>query len=235
MKVLLVDDHMLFLRALRTLLTACGFEVIDLASNGREALDKVRALKPDVVLMDVHMPQCGGIAGVRLIKAEFPDVKVVMLTMSEDDNDLFDAIKSGASGYILKSVDSDDFLDLLSGVVRGEAAISREMAARIMQEFTRNNRPGALANEVNPAVGESGGGEKGLTLRQLDILRRIAHGETYKEIADTLHISTRTVNYHMTEILDKLQLQNRAQVIAYASRMGLLDDAVNSGPRSWEG
>jgi DNA-binding NarL/FixJ family response regulator len=229
MKVLLVDDHALFLGALRTLLTASGFEVVGDACDGLDALEKARVLKPDVILMDVRMPRCSGIAGVRLIKAEQPDARIVMLTMSEDDNDLFEAVKSGASGYILKTVDPGQFIELLSGVVRGEAAITRDMAARIMQEFTRHNSK-VEAIPVRPAIVNAEQGDKGLTPRQLDILRRVTRGETYKEIADILHISIRTVNYHMTEILDKLQLQNRAQVIAYAMRMGLLDEARATGP-----
>jgi DNA-binding NarL/FixJ family response regulator len=228
MKVLLVDDHALFLGALRTLLAASGIEVIGVASDGIEALDKVRQLKPDVILMDVRMPH-GGIATTRQIKAEFLDIKIIMLTMSEDDNDLFEAIKSGASGYILKSVEPGEFLELLSGVVRGEAAITREIATRIMQEFTRNNRLDETDRAgANAASNERG--EKVLTLRQIDILRRITRGQTYREISDALGISVRTVNYHMAEILEKLQLQNRAQVIAYGMRIGLLDASDTPNP-----
>jgi DNA-binding NarL/FixJ family response regulator len=224
MKVLLVDDHDLFLGALRALLSASGVEVVGEANDGMEALAQTRSLRPDVVLMDICMPRCSGIEGVRLIKAEFPEVKVVMLTMSVDDGDLFEALKCGASGYILKNTKPREFLELLSGVVAGEAAISREIATRIMQEFAHPSRPSAKDATETAANGERS--LRNLSERQLDVLRRIAHGETYKEISDALHISIRTVNYHMTEILDKLQLQNRTQVIAYAMRMGLIDDSV---------
>jgi DNA-binding NarL/FixJ family response regulator len=229
MKILLVDDHDLFLGALRALLTASGIEVVGEANDGSEALVKTRLLRPDVVLMDICMPRCSGIEGVRLIKAEFPDIKVVMLTMSVDDSDLFEALKCGASGYILKNTKPREFLELLSGVVAGEAAISREIATRIMQEFTRPVRPSAKDGTESTASGDRA--LRSLSERQLDVLKRVTRGETYKEISDALHISIRTVNYHMTEILDKLQLQNRVQVIAYAMRMGLLDDSALSNAR----
>jgi DNA-binding NarL/FixJ family response regulator len=218
MKVLLVDDHVLFVEALRGLLTANGFAVVGAAGDGKEALEQVRVLQPDIVLMDIHMPRCSGLDGTRLIKAEFPQVKVVILTMSANDDDLFDAIKSGASGYIVKDIKPREFIDLLTGVTRGEAAITREMATRIMGEMMRVDRKDTHAPEPSAQPSRD---EDELTERQTDILRLVSHGHTYKEIAAMLSISERTVNYHMGEILDKLRLQNRAQVIAYAARIGL--------------
>ncbi len=220
MRVLLVDDHALFVEALKNMLITSNIEVVGTASDGFEALTQVRTHKPDVVLMDIRMPGCSGLEGTRLIKAQFPDVKVVMLTMSADDNDLFEAVKSGASGYILKSVRPEELLDLLAGLNRGEAAISRGLANRIMAEFARSSgRDDARATDSTAAA--QARNDDNLTPRQLDVLGRVAQGCTYKEIAEELKISERTVEYHMAEILNKLHLRNRAQVIAYAERKGL--------------
>ncbi len=231
MKILLVDDHALFVEGLKYLLESQHYEVLGTARDGFEALEQVRALNPEVVLMDVNMPNCTGIEGTRLIKAEFPQVKVVMLTVSSDDKDLFEAIKAGASGYIVKDVKPALFLELLSGVTRGEAAITREMATRIMGEFMRteggrsggeSQGQGQGADAQAPRKARRADEIGGLTARQTEILRCVAEGYRYKEIATRLSISERTVYYHMVEILNKLQLQNRAQVIAYATRHGLV-------------
>lgn len=214
MKVLLVDDHPLFLEGLQNLLTARGIEVVGTAGDGLEALEKVRALRPDVILMDVQMPRCDGLAATRLIKAEFPEVKVVMLTVSEEDEDLFEAIKSGASGYLLKSLDAREFFELLSGLERGEAPLSPGLAGKILEEFARSAAGAGPASEAGK-VAE-------LTPRQMEILTLVAQGLTYKEVGEALCLSERTVKYHMGEILNRLHLENRAQVIAYAARMGLV-------------
>jgi len=215
MKVLLVDDHPLFLEGLQNLLTARGIEVVGTAGDGLEALAKARALRPDVILMDIQMPRCNGLAATRLIKAELPNVKIVMLTVSEEDEDLFEAIKSGASGYLLKSLDAREFFGLLSGLDRGEAPLSPGLAARILEEFARQaDRAGATIQ-----VEEE---EKRLTPRQIEVLTLVAQGLTYKEVGTALCLSERAVKYHMGEILNQLHLENRAQVIAYAARMGLV-------------
>lgn len=214
MKVLLVDDHPLFLEGLQNLLTARGIEVVGTAGDGLEALEKARVLRPDVILMDVQMPRCDGLAATRLIKAEFPEVKVVMLTVSEEDEDLFEAIKSGASGYLLKSLDAREFFELLSGLERGEAPLSPGLAGKILEEFARSAAGAGPASEAGK-VAE-------LTPRQMEILTLVAQGLTYKEVGEALCLSERTVKYHMGEILNRLHLENRAQVIAYAARMGLV-------------
>lgn len=217
MKVLLVDDHPLFLEGLRNLLTARGIEVIGTASDGLEALDQTRTLRPDVVLMDIEMPRCNGLKATRLIKTEMPDIKIVMLTVSADDEHLFEAIKSGAAGYLLKNLAADRFFDLLSGVARGEAAISRDLAARVLAEF-------AHQGERSRAVAAAKEDTDALTLRQTEVLQLAVQGLTNKEIADSLFVTERTVKYHMSEILQKLHLRNRAEVIAYAMRTGLVSD-----------
>jgi two-component system NarL family response regulator len=213
-KVLLVDDHPLFLEGLQNLLAARGIEVVGTASDGLEALEKVRALRPDVILMDVQMPRCDGLVATRLIKAEMPTVKIVMLTVSEEDEDLFEAIKSGASGYLLKSLDADKFFKLLSGLEQGEAPLSPGLAGKVLEEFARS---AALAGPAAEA-----GKVAELTPGQMEVLTLVAQGMTYKDVGETLCLSERTVKYHMGEILERLHLENRAQVIAYAARMGLV-------------
>jgi DNA-binding NarL/FixJ family response regulator len=137
MRVLLADDHPLFLDGLEDLLASNGFEVTDTARDGLEAIEKARASRPDTIVMDIRMPRLDGLAAVRAIKAELPEVKIVMLTISEADDDLFEAIKSGASGYLLKSQSAEELLALMRGMERGEAALSPGLAARILQEFGR--------------------------------------------------------------------------------------------------
>ncbi|MCH7706228.1 MAG: response regulator transcription factor, partial [Chloroflexi bacterium] len=136
-RVVVVDDHSLFRDGIASLLQARGYEVVGEASDGLEALERVRELKPDLVLMDIRMPKMGGLEATRLIKAEMPAVKVVILTVSDDEEDLFEAIKSGAQGYLLKKLKADAFFDMISGVHRGEAPISPQMAVMMLNEFSR--------------------------------------------------------------------------------------------------
>jgi two-component system NarL family response regulator len=218
MRVLLVDDHPLFLEGLHNLLAARGVEVVGTASDGLEALAKARTLHPDTILMDVKMPRCDGVAATRLIKAEFPDIKIVILTVFEEDSILFEAIKSGASGYLHKSLDAKEFMELLSGLERGEAPLSPGLSTRILEEFAQQaNRAGSSAL----AEADSPGWQPSLTSRQVEILTLVAQGLTYKQIGITLCLSERTVKYHMGEVLTRLHLKSRAEAIAYAARMGL--------------
>jgi DNA-binding NarL/FixJ family response regulator/signal transduction histidine kinase len=203
LRLLLVDDHPLFLEGLRNLLTARGFTVVGVAHDGNEAVQQAQVLQPDVIVMDVQMPDCDGLEATRAIKAENPEVKIVMLTVADDDAHLLEAIKSGASGYLLKSLDANEFCALLTGVLRGEAALAPGIAARIMAEFSR---PGD--HEGRPYIAE-------LTPRQKEVLGLVAQGLIYKEVAQRLHLSEKTIKYHMGRILEKLHVENRAQAIAY--------------------
>ena len=216
MRVLLVDDHPLFLEGLRNMLAARGVQVVGTASDGLEALDKARALRPDVILMDVQMPRCNGLEATRLIKAELPEVKIVMLTVSEEDEHLFEAVKSGASGYLLKSLDAKAFFEFLSGLQRGQVPFPPGLAARILEEFSRQDERGAAVPAVETQA------VPGLTPRQIKVLTLVAQGLTYKEVGVALSLSEHTVKYHMGQISERLHLKNRAQVIAYAARMGLV-------------
>lgn len=212
MKLLIVDDHALFLESLEVLLTANGYEVVGMARNGLEALKQARLHNPDLILMDIEMPESDGLAATRLIKAEMPQVKIVMLTVSSSDEHLFEAIRCGASGYLLKSQSAERFLELVAQVEHGGAALPPELAARVLAEFASQSQRFETLVEQAP---------EGLTDRQREILALVARGLTYTQVGETLHLSETTIRYHMSQILDRLHLQNRAQVIAYAARMGL--------------
>jgi two-component system NarL family response regulator len=237
MGILLVDDHVLFVEALRSLLERYHIEVVGTAGDGLEAVERVRAVHPDIVLMDINMPRCDGIEATRLIKAEFQDVKVVMLTMSDDDDDLFNAIASGASGYITKDSTPEVFLELLAGLARGEVAVTRTTATRIMNRYVRGGQTPVASLSLPASLGGKGDETPSeLSPRQVEVLRLTAEGHTYKQIAALLSISVRTVNYHIDEIIGKLRLQNRTQAIAYAVRHGLMRDrgVDNRGPaKAW--
>ncbi len=214
-RLLLADDHPLFLDGLRNLLVARGMNVIGLAYDGLEVQEKARALRPDVVVMDVNMPKCDGLAATRAIKAEFPEMKVLMLTAAEDERVLFEALKSGASGYLLKNLDANRFCAAITGLLRDETPIAPGLAGRMLAEFARLAGTPATAAGTPATAAPKSAAAPDLSPQQWDILRRVAEGVTYKEIAATLHITEQTVKYHMSQILERLQLENRAQAIAY--------------------
>jgi len=206
LRLLLVDDHPLFLEGLRSLLTARGFIVVGVAHDGEAALEQTRALRPDVVVMDVNMPGGGGLKATRAIKAELPETKVVMLTVAEDDAHLFEAIESGASGYLLKGLNANQFCSLLAGLLQDNVPLAPGLAARIMAEFSRQGD-----HDGRPDM-------TGLTPHQKEILSLVAQGLIYKEIAQRLHITEQTIKYHMNQILEKLRVENRAEAIAFYLR-----------------
>ena len=211
MRVLIADDHALFRDGLRSLLEAHGVEVVAEARDGREAVALARLHLPDIVLMDLAMPELGGLGATRLIVAEHPAIAVVVLTASEDDADLFEAIKSGAQGFLPKDLEARRLFDLLDGVARGEPALTPTLARKVL---------GALAQPVAPPVRAS----DALTEREQDVLELLVEGVTSnRDLAQRLYVSENTVKYHLRNILDKLHLQNRAQVVAYAVRHGLVD------------
>lgn len=218
LRVLLVDDHALFLEGLRNLLLSEGIKVVGLAADGLDALAQARRLHPDVILMDIQMPRCDGLAATRLIKAEMPECKIVILTMSDDEQDLFEAVKSGASGYLLKSLDATEFFTYLAELQDGHPPFSPGLAEKILREFMRQAAPPTTEEGATDAPWCPQGA---LSARQMQVLTLVAQGRTYREVAETIGIAERTVKYHMAEILECLHLQNRAQVIAYAARHGL--------------
>ncbi len=212
MKILLADDHGLFLEGLQNLLQAGGYPVVGAARDGFEALELARALHPDVILMDVRMPHCDGLCATRAIHAEMPEIKIVMLTTSAEDADLFEALKSGASGYLLKNLEPNQLFDFLGGLARGEAPLSRELTGSLLREFSREAGGRAAPATPGPA----------LTPREREVMALVVEGLSYKEIGATLHLSEHTVKYHMREIMGRLHLKNREQVVAYALRAGLV-------------
>ena len=220
MRVLIADDHALFRDGLRSLLEVRGIDVIGDARNGREAVAQARRLNPDVVLMDLHMPELDGLAATRLISVQQPQVKVVILTASEEDAHLFEAIKSGAQGYLFKNLEADELMSLLQGVDRGEPALTPTLARKLLGEFARPTPPSAPARTVSEE------GIEALTERELEVLDLLVQGITSnRDLAERLVISENTVKYHFRNILDKLHVQNRAQVIAFALRQGAAKDA----------
>jgi DNA-binding NarL/FixJ family response regulator len=208
--VLLADDHPLFRDGIASLLAARHYTVLGQANNGAEAVKMADELQPDLVLMDIRMPGLNGLAATRLIKASHPDMRIVILTVSEEDADLFEAIKSGAAGYLPKSLDSDQFFALLEAVMRGEVGLTPVLADKILREFARSN-------ETTPSQAPSE-----LTPREVEVLELVAKGSTNAEIAQLLGVSENTVKFHMKNILQKLHVRNRAEVVAYALRSGLI-------------
>jgi len=212
-RVLIADDHALFRDGLRSLLEAHGIEVLGEARNGSEAVDLAREYQPDIVLMDLNMPGVNGLAATRLISAEMPNVRVVVLTASEDDADLFEAVKSGAQGYLPKSLEAEQLFSFLEGVLKDEPALTPVLARKVLGEFARE--PQEVAQQPVAST---------LTERERDVLELLVSGVTSnRELAEKLFVSENTVKYHLRNILDKLHLNNRAQVVAYAVRHGLVD------------
>lgn len=214
MRILLADDHILFRKGLCGLLaTQPDFEIVGEAGDGIEALELARTLMPDLILMDINMPNCDGKTATVRIKQEMPYVQIIMLTVSDDDQDLFEAIKAGAQGYLLKNIKPEELFELLRGVARGEAPLSRLMASKILREFARS--------AVHPAPIEARP-ESQLTAREKEVLQLVTDGLSNHEIADRLVITENTVKNHLRNILAKLHLENRVQAAAYAVREGLV-------------
>ncbi len=221
LRIMLVDDHVLFRKGLASLLDAQpNIKVIGEASNGYEAVEFAKVLNPDLIMMDINMPKCDGLQATRSITQILPDTKIVMLTASDDDQYLFEAMKIGAMGYLLKDLELYQLLDLLNSIAKGEAILSSAMATKIFREFSRGNQTGNISVEE---VEE-------LTEREKTILIYVAQGLMNKEIADSLGISENTVKIHLRNILEKLHLRNRIQAAVYAVRQGIADQDIKSKP-----
>jgi len=206
-RIVLVDDQPLIRNGIASLLQAHGHEVVGEAGDGQEGLGVVRRTRPDLVLMDLRMPVMEGLEATRLLKAEFPQIKVVILTVSDHERDLVDAVKSGAHGYLLKDLEAEQFYEALDAVEHGESVIPPRLAQHLWNEFRR------LAARENERVPE----DRPLTDREWEVLRLVATGQANREVADRLSISENTVKFHMAGILDKLHLRNRAEVATWAA------------------
>lgn len=213
-RVLLVDDHLLFREGLYSLLSAqADIEVVGQAGDGLEALVMAREIQPDLILMDVTMPGMDGLEAMERILEVLPEVKIVMLTVHDDQERLFEAIKGGAVGYVLKNTASSTLIPMLRGVMRGEAAIGGAMAGRILEEFAR------LARQQQPQPLSK---SLFLTVREKQVLRQVSAGATDKEIAAELSISLSTTKTHIRNILSKLHATSRHQAATYAVEQGLI-------------
>lgn len=212
LRILLVDDHVLFRKGIASLLAMQpDLRVVGEAGDGAEAAERARELHPDIVLMDFHMPEHDGLEGLKTIKSEMPGVRVIMLTVSDSDRDLFTAIKYGADGYLTKNLQPERLFEMLEGIRQGESPISGLLASRILSEFRE------------PARRHDGTaqGQCELTAREKQVLELIAQGLSNKEIASALSIAEDTARAHLRNILEKLHLQNRIQAAVYAVRQGL--------------
>lgn len=241
MRVLLADDHTLLLEGLENLLQAHGIEVVGVAKDGAQAAAEAMRLRPDLVLMDVRMPKLDGLAATRLIKAEMPEIKIVILTTSTESEDLFEAVRSGATGYLLKSMDAEKLIEALHDAESDVPPFAPGLAAKLLAEFTKEPEDGTSTAEseaegVPEVVGNLevdrgfGSTEEPLSRRQLDVLTLVAQGLSYKEVGTRVCLSPRTVKYHMAEIMRKLHLQNRAQVLAYAGGIARGAETPASSP-----
>lgn len=216
-RILLADDTALFRTAIAELVDGQeGLAVVGEAENGLEAVEKARALKPDVVVMDVEMPVMDGVQATRLIREQMPGVKVVMLTVSEADDHLFDAIRFGAQGYLLKNLRPAELYELIRKVMRNEPPLSPAIAGRLLGQIRDGSPLAAMA-----AAPDGPAETPALTRRELEVLQLVADGLSNKEIATSLFITEGTVKNHVHNALEKLQLENRTQAAAYIVRQGL--------------
>ena len=211
-RVMLADDHALLREGLAQIISSQpDFDVVGQAGDGLEAVVKAQELKPDLILMDIQMPGMDGLEATRRIKQALPGTTIVVLTVREDDERLFTALKNGAQGYLLKDIRSQDMLAMLRGAMRGEAALSPSLAGRVLTEFRR------ISHFENPE-----GEESDLTEREQQVLAQVAQGATDKEVAEALTISLNTVKTHMRNILAKLQVSTRREAARVAKNKGIV-------------
>ena len=221
-KVLLVDDQTLIRQGIRLLLEIePDIQVVGQAANGREALQHVETLHPDVVLMDVRMPEMDGVAATRLLSERFPEVKVIILTTFEDDETVFEGLKAGARGYLLKDISSEEMAQAVRKVAAGEALIQSRITRKVLAEFSRL----AAASDRQPLPRQRAGIQTlpvPLTEREQEVLQALARGLSNREIADQLVITEGTVKNHVSSLIDKMGVRDRTQAVLKGQELGLI-------------
>lgn len=212
MRLLIADDHALFRDSLSALVEARGHQVVGEAKDGEEAVTLTRRLEPDIVLMDLNMPKKGGLEAIRELLEQQPELRVVVLTASTSDQDLFEAIRAGAQGYLMKDLEADAFFELLEGVLEGEPALPPELSRKLMREFASGGSESRQREDPDA-----------LTDRELEVLEAMVQGVTSnRSLSRHLEVSENTVKFHVRNVLDKLHLHDRAQAVAHALRSGLV-------------
>lgn len=221
-KVLLVDDQTLIRQGIRLLLEIePDIQVVGQAANGRAALEQVEALHPDVVLMDVRMPEMDGVVATRTLSADHPEVKVIILTTFEDDETVFEGLKAGARGYLLKDISSEEMAQAVRKVAAGEALIEPRLTSKVLAEFSRmaSAHNGQTSSKNSPPTESL---PAPLTERELEVLKALARGLSNREIADELVITEGTVKNHVSSVIDKLGVRDRTQAILKGQDLGLI-------------
>ena len=214
-RVLIADDQALFRRGLFVVLgTEDDIDVVAEAEDGEEAVTKAEEMAPDVVLMDVRMPRVNGIEAARRIREMLPSTRILMLTVSDEEDDLYEAIKAGANGYLLKEISVEEVASAIHSVMQGQSLISPSMASKLLNEFNSLAKMAAEREQLPAPV---------LTARELEVLKLVARGMSNKDVADELFISENTVKNHVRNILEKLHLHSRMEAVMYAVRKRLLD------------
>ena len=214
-KVLVVDDHALFRRGITAVLANHeNLEVVGEASDGLEAIKKAEAIVPDIIVMDLNMPHCSGLEATQALQTKMPQVNILVLTVSDNEADLFAAVKFGAKGYILKNTEPEELIQAILHITQGGVIVSPIMATKLLTEFK-----GLEAEGKREAIQET---ESNLSPREGEVLQLVAQGATNKQIADSLFISENTVKTHLRNIMEKLHLANRSQAAAYAVEKGLV-------------
>ena len=210
---MLVDDHPMWIDALSEDLTEVGFEIVAVAKNGKECLARARATRPEIVVMDLQIPDPDGATCIEILLGEFPDMHVLVMSASGEREDVLRAMKAGAKGYLVKSASKEELIDGVRRTAVGDAVFTPGLAGLVLGEFRRMVNVARSHNEEGPV----------LTSREVEVLRRVAKGMAYKEIADELFVSHRTVQNHVQNVLRKLQLHNRVELTLYAIDKGLHD------------
>ncbi|KHD84933.1 response regulator transcription factor [Bacillus ginsengihumi] len=209
-RILVIDDHAHAREGIREILEEYeDFQIVGEGKNGKEAITLTEELMPDIILMDIQMPVMDGLEATKIIKLKFPSVKIVMITVSDDITNLFDALKKGAQGYLLKNIQANEWYEYLKAFALDEIPMSKEIAWRIIKEFSLNR---SANDSLTP-----------LSARELEVLQLVAKGLSNREIAENLYISEHTVKSHLKNILSKLHLDNRVQLTSYAYQQGLMD------------